>query len=173
MLVVECWYAMLLISKFTNDVGVRTCLGRSPHMGAPPPLELYQTSQIVNHTTEQNLKSIAPTTMTVLYKPTEAISLLRPSLLLPRIQPSSIRRARAAFSTTRNVQATPSFPGSPSPLPPRKSITLTGDTGRVRWNELSPGEKVVRTTQQSFNLVVVAVGVIATVRFLYFSLISG
>lgn len=104
-------------------------------------------------------------TMAALYKPTEAISLLRPSLLLPRIQPSSTRRARAAFSTTRNAPAKePTFPGTPFPEPTRKSITLTGDTGRVRWNELSPGEKVVRTTQQSFNLIIVAVGVIATVR---------
>ena len=154
-----------LVSKFKNDVGVRTCLGRSPHIQAPP-LELYQTSLITKHTTKHNLIYIASATMTTLYKPTVAISLLRPSLLLPRIQPSSTRRTRAAFSTTRNVQATPSFPGSPSPLPPRKSITLTGDTGRVRWNELSPGEKVVRTTQQSFNLVIVAVGIIATVRTL-------
>lgn len=102
--------------------------------------------------------------MAALYKPTEAISLLRPSLLLPRVQPSSTRRARAAFSTTRNAPAKePTFPGTPFPEPTRKSITLTGDTGRVRWNELSPGEKVVRTTQQSFNLIIVAVGVIATV----------
>jgi import inner membrane translocase subunit TIM21 len=99
--------------------------------------------------------------MAAIYKPTEAISLLRPSLLLPRIQPASARRARAAFSTSRPAQSTPS--STPPPPPPRRSITLTGDTGRVRWTELSPGEKVVRTTQQSFNLVVVAVGVIATV----------
>ncbi|KAJ4370948.1 mitochondrial import inner membrane translocase subunit tim21 [Didymella sp. IMI 355093] len=107
--------------------------------------------------------------MTALYKPTEAISLLRPSLLLPRIQPSSTRRARAAFSTARNAQAKePTFPGTPFPEPTRKSITLSGDTGRVRWNELSPGEKVVRTTQQSFNLIIVAVGVIATGGVAYF-----
>jgi import inner membrane translocase subunit TIM21 len=102
--------------------------------------------------------------MAALYKPTEAISLLRPSLLLPRIQPSTTRRPRAAFSTTRKTQATePTFPGSPIPQPTRKSITLTGDTGRVHWNQLSPGEKVVRTTQQSFNFIIVAVGLIATV----------
>jgi import inner membrane translocase subunit TIM21 len=107
--------------------------------------------------------------MAALYKPTEAISLLRPSLLLPRIQPSSTRRARAAFSTTCNAPAKePTFPGTPFPEPTRKSITLTGDTGRVRWNELSPGEKVVRTTQQSFNLIIVAVGVIATGGVAYF-----
>jgi import inner membrane translocase subunit TIM21 len=99
--------------------------------------------------------------MAAVYRPTEAISLFRASLVLPRIQPASARRARAAFSTSRPAHSTPS--STPPPPPPRRSITLTGDTGRVRWTELSPGEKVVRTTQQSFNLVVVAVGVIATV----------
>ncbi|KAF1922428.1 import inner membrane translocase subunit tim-21, mitochondrial [Didymella exigua CBS 183.55] len=107
--------------------------------------------------------------MTALYRPAEAISVLRSSLLLPRMQPSSTRRARAAFSTTRNAHAKePTFPGTPFPEPARKSITLTGDTGRVRWTELSPGEKVVRTTQQSFNLLIVAVGVIATGGVAYF-----
>ena len=106
--------------------------------------------------------------MAAFYKPTEAISLLRPrpSLLFPRIQSSTARRPRAAFSTTRKTQATepePTFPGSPIPQPSRKSITLTGDTGRVHWNQLSPGEKVVRTTQQSFNFIIVAVGLVATV----------
>jgi import inner membrane translocase subunit TIM21 len=101
--------------------------------------------------------------MAAVYRPTEAISLLRASLVVPRIQPAAARRARAAaaFSTSRPAHSTPS--STPPPPPPRRSITLTGDTGRVRWTELSPGEKVVRTTQQSFNLVVVAVGVIATV----------
>jgi hypothetical protein len=110
--------------------------------------------------------SIPTATMTAIYKPTEAIALLRPSFLLPRIQPPSRRRAqtgRPAFSTTPNVQATHSSTNTPSPHPPRKSITLTGDTGQVRWSDLSPGEKAVRTTQQSANLIVVLVGVIATV----------
>lgn len=136
----------------------------SPHCEAPPPLELQQTSRTLHAHFTHTPSPIDVTTMTTLYKPTEAISLLRSSLLLPRVQPSSARRvARAAFSASRNAQATPSFPGSPIPEPPRKSITLTGDTGRVHWNALSPGEKVVRTTQQSFNFVVVAIGVIATV----------
>jgi len=133
----------------------RQCLGRRiaarTRAGAP--------SNLIQHH-----RHITVAAMTALYKPTEAISLLRPSLLLPRIQPSPTRRARAAFSTTRHAPAKePTFPGTPFPEPTRKSITLAGDTGRVRWNELSPGEKVVRTTQQSFNLIIVAVGVVATV----------
>ncbi|KAF2824318.1 TIM21-domain-containing protein [Ophiobolus disseminans] len=112
--------------------------------------------------------------MTAIYRPTEAIALLRPSFLLPRIQPSSSRRtprSRTSFSTCRNAQATHSSTPNPPPAPQRKSITLTGDTGQVRWSDLSPGEKAVRTTQQSFNLVVVAVGILATggVTYLLFS----
>jgi hypothetical protein len=110
--------------------------------------------------------------MAAIYRPTEAIALLRPSFLLPRIQPCTTRRApvgRAAFASTRTSHATHSSTPNPSPPPPqppqpqRKSITLTGDTGQVRWSDLSPGEKAVRTTQQSFNLVVVVVGILATV----------
>ncbi|KAH9876807.1 hypothetical protein IAQ61_002168 [Plenodomus lingam] len=116
--------------------------------------------------------------MTAIYRPTEAISLLRPCFLLPRIQPSARPRrhtGRATLSSTCNAQATHSSSSSggggsssaspsstPPPPPPRKSITLTGDTGQVRWSDLSPGEKVVRTTQQSVNLVVVLVGIVAT-----------
>lgn len=110
-------------------------------------------------------------TMAATYKPSEAIAHLRPSFLLPRIPPCATRRAqlaRAAFSTSRPAHATHSSPTPTPPTPPpRKSITLTGDTGRVRWSELSPGEKAVRTTQQSANLVVVLVGIVATVRSLH------
>jgi hypothetical protein len=104
--------------------------------------------------------------MAAIYKPTEAIALLRPTLLLPRIDASS-RRAhigRIAFSTTHHAQATQTSTSSPTPKPQRKSISLTGDTGQVRWSDLSPGEKAVRTTQQSFNFVVVLVGIVATVQ---------
>ncbi|KAF1913353.1 TIM21-domain-containing protein [Ampelomyces quisqualis] len=105
--------------------------------------------------------------MTALYRPCEAIARLRPSLRLPRtrIQP---RLGRTAFSTTRNARATHSSTPTPPPGPQRKSITLTGDTGQVRWSDLSPGEKAVRTTQQSVNLLVVLVGVLATGAVGYF-----
>ncbi|CAN9080515.1 hypothetical protein CUC08_Gglean009869 [Alternaria sp. MG1] len=108
--------------------------------------------------------------MAAIYKPTEAIALLRPTFVLPRIHASQ-RRAhvgRIAFSTTHHAQATHSSTSSPPPKPQRKSISLTGDTGQVRWSELSPGEKAVRTTQQSFNLVVVLVGIVATGGVGYF-----
>lgn len=105
-------------------------------------------------------------TMAAAYKPTEAIALIRPTFVLPRIRASN-RRAhigRIAFSTTHHAQATHTSTSSPTPKPQRKSISLTGDTGQVRWSDLSPGEKAVRTTQQSFNFVVVLVGIVATVQ---------
>lgn len=114
-----------------------------------------------------NSHTTTTVTMAAIYKPTEAIALLRPTFVLPRIHASQ-RRAhigRIAFSTTHHAQATHSSTSSPPPKPQRKSISLTGDTGQVRWSELSPGEKAVRTTQQSFNLVVVLVGIVATVKF--------
>lgn len=45
------------------------------------------------------------------------------------------------------------------------------DDGRYAWSELSGREKVARATQQSFNFVIVVVGVVMTVHspFLFFS----
>ncbi|KAH6611892.1 TIM21-domain-containing protein [Boeremia exigua] len=108
--------------------------------------------------------------MAALYRPAEAALLLRPAmrpaLLLPRIQPSAARRALSASHQTRATE--PTYPGTPIPQPARRSITLTGDSGQVPWTALSPGEKVVRTTQQSFNLIVVVIGVVATGGVTYF-----
>jgi import inner membrane translocase subunit TIM21 len=150
----------------------RSSLGLGPHRiashAALPHLYLHILTTLTCNNTSTRL------IMAAIYRPTEAIALLRPSFLLPRIQPCSTRRAplsRMAFSTTQTTQATHSSTPNPStpPQPQRKSITLTGDTGQVRWSDLSPGEKAVRTTQQSFNLVVVVVGILATVSFYNFS----
>ena len=113
--------------------------------------------------TASRIHSPTATIMAAMYKPSEAIALFRPSFVLPRIKPSTRRTPIGRFSTTRHAQALSSPPNAPIPPPQRKSITLTGDTGQVRWSDLSPGEKVVRTTQQSLNLTVVIVGVVATV----------
>lgn len=86
-----------------------------------------------------NSHTTTTVTMAAIYKPTEAIALLRPTFVLPRIHASQ-RRAhvgRIAFSTTHHAQATHSSTSSPPPKPQRKSISLTGDTGQVRWSELS------------------------------------
>lgn len=44
----------------------------------------------------------------------------------------------------------------------RRAVTVVNDTGRVPWTNLSPGEKIARTTQQSFNFGIVALGVVLT-----------
>lgn len=53
----------------------------------------------------------------------------------------------------------------------RRAVTIVNDTGAVPWKELSLGEKAARTTQQSFNLGIVLLGVgltgaVATVLWL-------
>lgn len=45
----------------------------------------------------------------------------------------------------------------------RKHITVMNDDGHVEWGELSNKEKAARTTQQSFNLMVILAGVVMTV----------
>jgi len=44
----------------------------------------------------------------------------------------------------------------------RKAVTLASDDGRIPWSELSTGEKLARSTQQSFNFAVILIGMIAT-----------
>lgn len=99
--------------------------------------------------------------MAAIYKPTEAIQLLRPLTKRPPTLPRK-PLARAAFSTSRPTLASPS--STPPPQPTRRSVTVTNDTGAVRWSDLSPGEKASRTVQQSMNLSIVLVGIAMTVR---------
>jgi import inner membrane translocase subunit TIM21 len=104
------------------------------------------------------------------YKPIEAIHLLRPIFRTARI-PHPSRTTKAAFTTTRattsNSNPDPNTPPSPSGLQRRK-VTITNDTGAIRWSDLSPLEKAARTTQQSFNFALIAVGVALTGAVSYF-----
>jgi hypothetical protein len=45
----------------------------------------------------------------------------------------------------------------------RRQVTVANDDGRVNWSDLSTREKAARTTQQSFNFMIIVVGVLATV----------
>ena len=45
----------------------------------------------------------------------------------------------------------------------RKQVTIRNDDGRVEWGDLTVGEKAARTTQQTFNLGVILVGLAMTV----------
>ena len=44
----------------------------------------------------------------------------------------------------------------------RRAVTVVNDTGRVPWQQLSVVEKAARTTQQTFNVGLVLVGILAT-----------
>lgn len=46
----------------------------------------------------------------------------------------------------------------------RRQVTVANDDGHVRWGDLTTGEKAARSTQQSFNFLVIVAGVLATVR---------
>lgn len=52
--------------------------------------------------------------------------------------------------------------------PSRRAITVTTDDGRYNWSELSTSEKAARTTQQSFNFLLVTAGAIGTIAVSYF-----
>ncbi|KAF1987442.1 TIM21-domain-containing protein [Aulographum hederae CBS 113979] len=63
--------------------------------------------------------------------------------------PVRISNAHRNFSTQKPVSS-------------RKAVTVINDDGRVGWKDLSAGEKAARTTQQSFNLLLVLAGVVMT-----------
>ena len=64
----------------------------------------------------------------------------------------------------KRAYATQSNLGSSSKTSSRRAVTVTSDDGRYDWGELSTGEKAARTTQQTFNLLLVAAGLGGTVR---------
>lgn len=83
-----------------------------------------------------------------------------PSSIIP-----SLRIAFASQSSQRSYATQSSLGSSTTPTARRKAVTIANDDGRVRWGDLTTGERVARTTQTSFYSTVVIVGMIATVRF--------
>jgi import inner membrane translocase subunit TIM21 len=71
-------------------------------------------------------------------------------------------RANLISPSTIRTATTSSLPKSGAP-PPRRAVTVVSDTGQIPWKQLSVGEKAARTTQQSFNLLIVLTGVVLTV----------
>ncbi|EXJ61206.1 uncharacterized protein A1O5_11998 [Cladophialophora psammophila CBS 110553] len=49
----------------------------------------------------------------------------------------------------------------------RRAVTVTTDDGRYNWSELSTGEKAARGTQQTFNFVLVSLGLVGTITIAY------
>lgn len=76
---------------------------------------------------------------------------------------------------TASINHVRSYAGQNNSTTSRRAITVTSDDGRYSWAELSTGEKAARTTQQTFNFVLVAGGAAATVsrRYLFWSLLHS
>ncbi|KAJ5143710.1 uncharacterized protein N7515_002497 [Penicillium bovifimosum] len=83
---------------------------------------------------------------------------------LPRATPVSLLLRPSLRTQTTRLYATQSnIGGGSQPASTRKkSITVLSDDGRVQWGDLSRGEKVARTTQQSFNFLIVLAGAVLT-----------
>lgn len=84
----------------------------------------------------------------------------------PTVVQLRCRNASSSSSTTSS-----SLPKDAASSSRRRAVTIVNDTGAVPWKELSLGEKAARTTQQSFNLGIVLLGVgltgaVATVLWL-------
>jgi hypothetical protein len=81
------------------------------------------------------------------------------------LEPAASIRSRHPILPRNRQYATQSSLGGSPPTggPTRKQVTVVNDDGRVRWGELSGREKAARTTQQSFNFLVVITGVVMTV----------
>lgn len=92
----------------------------------------------------------------------------------PQIRTLSRMVSRPALSLPTSGQAFrhASTSSSSSSNTPRRAISVTSDDGRYNWSELSTSEKAARGTQQTFNFLVVAAGLVGTVRFFSFLFVS-
>lgn len=85
--------------------------------------------------------------------------MMPPSNTILRLPTGRIASQALHFRPQHRTATTSSLGhGSPTP-PPRRAVTVTNDTGRVPWSELSAREKAARSTQQSINFGVVLVGI--------------
>lgn len=83
--------------------------------------------------------------------------------LQQNISSRSLGRLCGPFAIRRQYATSNTLTGTREPLA-RKQVTVGNDDGRVPWGQLSPGEKVARTTQQTFNLGVILAGAVGLVR---------
>ncbi|KAF2455088.1 mitochondrial import inner membrane translocase subunit Tim21 [Lineolata rhizophorae] len=81
---------------------------------------------------------------------------------------TTVQSLKSTFASTRKLAcaqtyATHSTLGDSSKgSSSRRQVTVGNDDGRVLWGDLSVREKAARTTQQSFNFLVVIAGIAAT-----------
>ena len=74
----------------------------------------------------------------------------------------NLGRQCAPLALRRHYATSNTLAGTKQPSG-RKQVTISNDDGRVPWGQLSSGEKVARTTQQTFNLGVILAGAIGLV----------
>ena len=74
----------------------------------------------------------------------------------------SVHRARRLDLTSLCGYATQTSLGATS-TKRRRAVTVVNDDGRVKWGDLSLGEKFARTTQQTFNFGIILAGLVLTV----------
>ncbi|KAL8667567.1 MAG: hypothetical protein Q9168_007221 [Polycauliona sp. 1 TL-2023] len=87
-------------------------------------------------------------------------STLRTAFRVPGSHRYPIHKIRRRYATQDTLGGLPKAS--------RKQITVANDDGRVKWKELSVGEKAARTTQQTFNLGVILTGLVMTGGCAYF-----
>lgn len=90
--------------------------------------------------------------------------LIRPSIAkqLPSLYIFQAGTRPAIVTSQQTCAASTSSTPNDAAAPRRRAVTVVNDTGRVPWTSLSPAEKIARTTQQSFNFGIVALGVVLT-----------
>lgn len=103
--------------------------------------------------TNTSARSIASTTVRRTVPATQAHT--------GRLLPISQRNSR--HQTQLRNASTGSSSSPPPQGPTRRAITVTSDDGRYSWSELSRGEKAARSTQQTFNFLLVSAGAVLTV----------
>ena len=84
-----------------------------------------------------------------------ATSALHPNSFAPQLR---LLFAQRSYATQHGLGTTTTTG------PRRKTVTPFNDDGQVPWHQLSSGEKAARATQQSFNLGLMFVGFVLTVR---------
>jgi import inner membrane translocase subunit TIM21 len=130
----------------------RTNLGRGRPNEAAPPFRHAKAKAFVPLMVQSDSRARKKSS-----NPNNTMQSLR---VLPRL-PTSRIGLRSVQACTQLRTATSSSTTS-APGPARRSVTITNDTGRVPWSELSWRERGARTTQQSANLGVVILGIVMT-----------
>ncbi|OCT48367.1 Mitochondrial import inner membrane translocase subunit tim21 [Cladophialophora carrionii] len=85
---------------------------------------------------------------------------------------ATLKRRRAPSTSYHQIsgrsQPASTRSASTSSGPSRRAVTVTSDDGRYNWSELSTGEKAARGTQQTFNFLLVSLGLVGTITVAYF-----